>query len=252
MNAGTEPAQASIERLQRELAQSQLMLEDFTFSVSHELRASLRHVNSYLQVLREDLGDGVDDAIGSHLDKVGHAAAHMVRLIDALMELSRVGRAELQLSEVSLERLLSDLRHQLEYEAPGRRIAWRIAPDLPAVHGDMALLGQLLARLLGNALKFTRDCPETTIEIDWERRAGDFLELRIRDNGVGFDPRLQERLFRVFQRLHSPQQFEGIGIGLALVRRIVERHGGTIRASGEIGAGCEISLTLPLAAGVSR
>ena len=253
MNTELEDAHAEIARLRQQLVQAGHALEDFTYSVSHDLRASLRHVSAYLKVVREDLGDGLDASIASHLDTAGEAAAQMARLMDALLELSRVGRVELQWGDVDLARLISDVRHQLEPDALQRHIEWRIAPDLPVVRGDMALLGLVLRHLLANALKFTRRRDPATIDVSWSRRDGR-CELRIRDNGVGFDARQQDRLFRVFQRLHSPRQFEGLGIGLALARRVVERHGGTIvargEATGEAAAGCEISLTLPLADGV--
>ena len=254
MNSELEDAHAEIARLRQQLVQAGNALEDFTYSVSHDLRVSLRHVSAYLQVVREDLGDGLDASIASHLDTAGEAAAQMARLMDALLELSRVGRVELQWGDVDLARLISDVRHQLEPDAAQRPIKWRIAPDLPVVSGDVALLGLVLRHLLANALKFTRPCDPATIDVSWSRREG-HCELRIRDNGVGFNARQQDRLFRVFQRLHSPRQFEGLGIGLALARRVVERHGGTIAARGEAAdgstggtaAGCEISLTLPLA-----
>lgn len=254
MNTELEDARAEIARLRQQLVQAGQALEDFTYSVSHDLRASLRHVSAYLTVVREDLGDGIDAAIASHLDTASEAAAQMARLMDGLLELSRVGRAELQLCDVDLARLISDVRYQLEPDTAQRRIEWRVALALPIVRGDMALLGLVLRHLLANAVKFTRPREQATIDIDWSHSDGR-CELRIRDNGVGFDPRQQDRLFRVFQRLHNPRQFEGLGIGLALARRVVERHGGTIAARGEVAgetaAGCEISLTLPLADGAA-
>lgn len=241
-------AQQQIERLERELAQARLALEDFTYSVSHDLRASLRHVNAYLRIAREDLGEAIDPGIASHLDTAAGAATHMGRLMDGLMELSRVGRTELQTGDVDLGRLIEDTRQQLESEADGRVICWSIAQDLPCVQGDMALLGQMFHCLLDNAIKFTRDCPVTRIGVTWQALDDGFCTLQIQDNGVGFDPRMQDRLFRVFQSLHSARQFDGIGIGLALARRVVERHAGTIRAEAEPGPGCCISLRLPMAA----
>ena len=247
MTQELEQARAEIAQLQRELAQNRLALEDFTYSVSHDLRASLRHVTSYLKIVREDLGAAVDANILAHLDTAGGAAAHMVQLMDGLLELSRVGRAEMQLSDVDLGRLIADVRHQLENGMRQREVQWKIAADVPLVHGDIAMLAQMLAQLLGNAIKFTRDCPVASIDISWTARGDGFCELHISDNGVGFDARFRDRLFRVFQRLHSPKQFEGIGIGLALARAVVERHGGSIRAEAGVGAGCRISLTLPVA-----
>ena len=249
VSAELEEARAEIRRLQLQLAQAAQAVEDYTYSVSHDLRASLRHVSSYLSIVREDLGHGVDPAIVAHLDTAGEAAAHMAHLMDGLLELSRVGCAELQYSDVDLGLLISDLRHQMELDTAVRRIEWSVASDIALVRGDLALLGQMLACLLDNALKFTRQCAVARIEVGWSRRHGGALELRIRDNGVGFDPRFQDRLFRVFQRLHNPREFDGLGVGLALARRVVERHGGTIWADGDMRPGCQVSLTLPIAAG---
>lgn len=247
MMAPPEDASARVAHLERELATARQALEDFTYSVSHDLRASLRHVNSYLPILREDLGEDVDPAIASHLDIVAGAAHHMGRLIDSLMELSRVARTGMQPGDVDLGLLLADVRELLRPAAAGRDIRWTVAPDLPTVLGDMALLGQMLRCLLDNALQFTRTQPVAHIDIRALVLADGMCELQIRDNGVGFDPRLRDRLFRVFQSLHSDRQFTGIGTGLALARRVVERHGGDIRADGEPGKGCCVSLSLPLA-----
>lgn len=236
-----------IEQLERELAQARLVLEDFTYSVSHDLRASLRHVNAYLRIAREDLGDELDPAIGAHLDTAAAAATQMGKLMDGLMELSRVGRAVLQSGVVDMVRLLDDVRQQLHARQQDREVVWQLAPDLPRVRGDMALLSQMLTCLLDNALKFTRDCDVARIAIGWRPLGNGLCEFHIQDNGVGFDPRMQDRLFRVFQSLHSARQFDGIGIGLALARRVIERHGGQIGASGATGQGCRISFCLPMA-----
>ena len=251
MSAELDAAHRQIAELQRALALSRQALEDFTYSVSHDLRAPLRHVDAYLKIVREDLGEGIDRQIAAHLQTAGDAATQMGRLMDGLLELSRLGRAELQFSDVNLQRLVSDLRHQLEPECAGRQIEWRIAPDIPMVHGDMALLGQMLVRLLANALKFTRQCQAAEITVEWCPSEEGWLELNIRDNGVGFDTRFKDRLFRVFQRVHSAKQFEGIGVGLAFARMVVERHGGSVSARGDMAPGCQVSLTLPLARGVA-
>ena len=247
----TELAQAQVADLQRQLAQARQVLEDFTYSVSHDLRAPLRHVASYLKIIREDLGDAVDPGILSHLQTAGDAAVQMGRLMDGLLELSRTGRVELQPSRVELQRVVAEVREKLAPAIAERRILWRVAPDLPAVHGDLALLGQMLLCLLDNAVKFTRQSEAASIDIGWHAQGDARCELYIQDNGAGFDPRFADKLFRVFQRLHSARQFEGIGVGLALARLIVERHGGSIRAQGEPGAGCRVSLTLPLASGAA-
>ncbi len=244
-----EAALQTIDDLQRQLVQSRLALEEFTSSVSHDLRAPLRHVNSYLKIIREDLGHTIDPVIASHLKTAGDAAAHMARLMDGLLELSRVGRAQLQLSDVALQPLVSELLEKLAPEIGARAFEWRVAPDLPVVRGDLALLGQMLLRLLANAVKFTRDGPAAVVEVGWAVLGAGWCEVYVQDNGAGFDPRFADRLFRVFQRLHSPKQFEGIGVGLALARLVVERHGGAIRAQGSPESGCRISLSLPLVNG---
>ena len=245
---GPVAAEQRIEELQRQLALSHQALEEFTFSVSHDLRAPLRHVGAYLKIVQEDLGAGVEPAILSHLQTASEAAAQMGRLMDGLLELSRAGRAQMQWCDVDMQRLVADVRRQMDFECAGRQVEWRIAPDIAPVRGDLALLGQMLVHLLGNALKFTRLAPVAVIEVYARTPKHGWCELCIRDNGVGFDPRLQGRLFRVFQRLHSSKQFEGLGVGLAFARLVVERHGGVVRARGDMAPGCEISLTLPLAA----
>ena len=239
-------AQVQAADLQRQLALARQALEEFTYSVSHDLRAPLRHVTAYLKIIREDLGGAADPAIVSHLQTAGDAAAQMGRLMDGLLELSRAGRVELQPGRVDLPRLLDELKDKLAPAIGERRILWRISRDLPAVQADLALLGQMLLCVLGNAVKYTRHAEAATIEVGWRALAGGWCELHIQDNGAGFDARFADKLFRVFQRLHSSKQYDGIGTGLALARLIVERHGGTIRAAGEVGSGCRVSLTLPL------
>jgi signal transduction histidine kinase len=237
--------QQRLQRLERELAQSRQALEEFTASVSHDLRAPLRHVSAFVRIAREDLGDAVDPDVAAHLDKAADAAVHLGHLMDGLLALSRIGRAELQPGPVDMHRLVDDFCHQIQAPFLGRDVVWQVAPDLPPAYGDVALLHQMMAQLLDNALKFTRDCPQAWIEVEGRSTGDGGVEIQVRDNGVGFDPRQQDRLFRPFQRLHSARAFEGIGIGLALARRVVERHGGTIAASGEVGKGCCITVRLP-------
>lgn len=247
MNLTPVDATQRIEQLERELAQARLALEDFTYSVSHDLRASLRHVNAYLRIAREDLGDQLDPAIAEHLDTAAGAATRMSRLMDGLMELSRVGRAVMQPGVVDMAQLLADVRQHLLPAVDGRDVRWQIAPDLPRVRGDSALLNLMLTCLVDNALKFSHDRAVTEVAVGWTALEQGVCEIHVQDNGVGFDPRMQDRLFRVFQSLHSAREFDGIGIGLALSRRVVERHGGQIRAQGDPGQGCRISFSLPLA-----
>ena len=247
VSAGS-PDASSVEALQRQLVQARQALEDFTYSVSHDLRAPLRHVVSYLKILREDLPQPVDPAILSHLQTASDAAAQMGRQMDGLLELSRLGRQELQQGDVDLQLLIVETLRGLEPQAAGRRVDWVVATDLPRLHGDIALLGRLLQLLLDNALKFSRARDPAVIRIGWQPVRAGWCALQIQDNGAGFDPRFADRLFKAFQRLHSARQFEGLGMGLALARAVVERHGGRIHAEGRPDAGCTISVELPLAA----
>lgn len=244
----TPPAlQLENERLQRELGQARAELEDFTYSVSHDLRASLRHVNAYVQIIREDLGEQTPAAIASHLDTVSQAARQMGRQIDGLLELSRLTQMELQLSTVDAGPLVRDVCTALAPALSGRAVDWQVAFDFPALRCDATLLRQVLTHLLSNAVKFTGTRAEAEIKVTWQATDNCWCALTVTDNGVGFNPQYREKLFHAFQRLHGAREFEGLGMGLALTRKIVERHGGAVWANGVPNAGCSISFTLPLA-----
>lgn len=235
------------EQLRRELGQARTELQDFTHSVSHDLRASLRHVNAYVQIIKEDLGEQTPVAVAAHLSTVSQAARQMGRQIDGLMELARLTRVELQLSTVDAAQLVGDVCTELAPSLAGRTVEWQIAPDFPALTGDAALLRQVLTHLLSNALKFTavRAVPE--IKVSWQMTDGGLCALTVADNGAGFNPQYTDKLFHAFQRLHGAREFEGLGMGLALTRKIVERHGGVVWAKSVPDAGCSVSFTLPLA-----
>lgn len=247
MTSRLEPLLLQSEQLQRELTQARSELEDFTYSVSHDLRASLRHVNAYVQIVKEDLGDQTPVAIAAHLDRVSQAARHMGQQIDALMELSRLTRVDVQLSTVDAGQLVRDLLAALAPALAGRAVEWQVASDFPALLCDAALLQQVLTHLLSNALKFTGARAVAEIKVTWQAHASGLCALTVTDNGVGFNPQYSDKLFHAFQRLHGAREFEGIGMGLALTRKIVERHGGIVWASGVPDAGCSVSFTLPLA-----
>jgi len=195
----------------------------------------------------EENGYPVAPAILSHLQTAGDAAAQMGRQIDGLLELSRVARTDMQWADVDLQRLVAEVQDTLAPEIGERPIDWQVAPDLPRLQGDITLLGRLWWCLLSNAVKFTQATPAACIRIGWQPARPGWCELQIDDNGAGFDPRFADRLFKVFQRLHSARQFDGLGVGLALARLIAERHGGTVRAQGAVDAGCRVSLMLPMA-----
>ena len=236
--------------LQQELQVARQALEDFTYSVSHDLRAPLRHVGAYLKIIREDLGGGIDPRISAHLQTASDAALLLGRQMDGLLEFSRLGQSDLRLVDVDLSRLIAQVCEQVASASPEPLLHWRVAAGLPVVRCDMALLGQTLIHLLGNAVKFSATAESPCVSVGWSAAAEGFCRLTVSDNGVGFDSRFEDRLFRVFQRLHSNRQSpgfgDGLGIGLAFARLVVERHGGSIQIRGDLNPGCEVSLTLPL------
>ncbi|MBB5233967.1 PAS domain-containing sensor histidine kinase [Deinococcus budaensis] len=218
-------------------------LEAFTYSVSHDLRTPVRHVMGFNQLLRQHLGAGADARGERYLKVIEEAAGRMNTLIDAMLDLSRTSRQPLRLGPVELGELVEAVRWELEGEGPGRGVRWQIGP-LPRVMADRDTLRQVLSNLLDNALKYTRPREAPQIELWAEGRPGEWAVF-VRDNGVGFDPRYSNKLFGVFQRLHRAEDFEGTGVGLANVRRIVTRHGGRVWAEGLPGEGATFAFTLP-------
>ena len=235
------------ERLQRELLQARAELEEFTQSVSHDLRASLRHVTAYAQIVTEELGDDLKPEVAAHLQTVTQAARQMGRQIDGLTELSRLTGLTMQLTALDFGALVVDVRLVMPPEPPGRVIEWQIAPDVPALQGDLLMLRQVMTHLFSNALKFSVAQAVTQIRLDWRLTDDGLCAVTVTDNGVGFNPDYAGKLFHAFARLHSPREFEGMGMGLALTRKIIERHGGTVWATATPKAGCSVSFTLPLA-----
>ncbi len=235
------------DRLQRELTQARAELEEFTQSVSHDLRASLRHVTAYVQIVTEELGDELKPEVAAHLQTVTQAARHMGRQIDGLTELSRLTGLTMQLASLDLGALVRDVRLVVTPEPPGRVIEWQIASDVPALHGDLLMLRQVMTHLFSNALKFSAAQAVTQVKLDWRLTDEGLCAVTVTDNGVGFNPDYAGKLFHAFQRLHSPREFDGMGMGLALTRKIIERHGGTVWATATPKLGCSVSFTLPLA-----
>jgi light-regulated signal transduction histidine kinase (bacteriophytochrome) len=238
---------AELETTQRQLAAAKAGLADYAYTVSHDLRANLRHITAYVGLMREELGDAPGAELASHLDTVTKASQLMGRQIDGLIRWSQLDRVELLEATLDLQVLIAEVRHSLAAEAAGRQIEWQVAADFPQLCGDGVLLRELLSHLLSNALKFTRTRPQAVIQVGWQQPAEGLCLVFVRDNGVGFNRRQRDKLFHVFQRLHSGNEFEGLGLGLALARKIVALHGGSIRVEGEPDAGCQISFTLPLA-----
>jgi len=216
--------------------------ESFAYTVSHDLRAPIRVVEGFTRILKEDYGRQLDRIGNDHLDRVLGAAARMNSMIDALLALSKLSSQPLTRQPVNLSQLASYVAEDLRRQAPERGVALHVEPDLQ-VAGDPTLLRLVLENLLGNAWKYTGKCAAP--EVWLERRPQHPDTYTVRDNGAGFDMRFADRLFGVFQRLHSANDFHGTGIGLATVRRIVRRHGGEVWAEAEVDRGASFHFTLP-------
>ena len=242
----TDPQDARIAALEAELAAVRADVQEFTYTASHDLRAQLRHILAYADIVQEDAGPQLDAQAQSHLATITSAARHMGVLMDGLMAYARLGTVPLNPVAQPVRPLLLEVCQALQASHPGRGLEWCIADDFPEVCADAELLRQVWTHVLANALKFTRPRAQALIEVGWEAGADGPCVLHVRDSGVGFRADQQAKLFHVFQRLHSPRDFEGIGMGLALTRKVVERHGGTVWAEGGVDAGCCIRFTLPL------
>lgn len=224
----------------RELMRANQELESFAYSVSHDLRAPLRAIDGFSRILAERYGDRLDEAGRGYLARVRRAAGRMGELIDSMLQLSRLTRSPLKVERVDLSRVAHEAIEELQAGDPSRNVEAVIEPGL-MVDGDATLLRGLMGNLVGNAWKFTRDRDPARIEFG-RTPAGEFY---VRDNGAGFAQEYVDKLFRPFQRLHNEEHFAGHGIGLATVHRIVERHGGAIRAEGRVGEGATFYFTLP-------
>lgn len=224
-------------------------LESFSYSVSHDLRAPLRHIQGYVEMLVKDTDNRLTEKSQRYLKTVSECAVDMGLLIDDLLEFSRMGRAELRQQSVCLDNLVTTLVDDLKPDTLDRTIVWTVSP-LPEVIGDQAMLKQAFVNLLSNAIKYTRPRAIAEIEIGIEGQENDQVILFVRDNGVGFDMKYIDKLFGVFQRLHRIDEFEGTGIGLANVRRIILRHGGRVWAESKLDEGTTLYFTLkPVSAG---
>jgi light-regulated signal transduction histidine kinase (bacteriophytochrome) len=240
-------AAASLEEANARLLGANQELEAFSYSASHDLRAPLRNVTGFLELLRQRIKDNLDDESARFFTVMTSETRRMGALIDDLLAFSRVSRAEMKVVPVNLDTLVAEVRQELQPDAAGREIEWRIGA-LPPIEGDLVLVRQVLSNLLGNALKFTRQRTPAIIEVGARPASGGdrTATIFVRDNGAGYDPKYAEKLFGVFQRLHSQRDFEGTGIGLANVKRIIVRHGGRVWAEGAINAGATFYFTLPV------
>jgi signal transduction histidine kinase len=218
-------------------------LEAFSYSVSHDLRAPLRHISGFIDLLRRKIGPNLDEKGRHYVDMITGSGEKMGRLIDDLLAFSRMGRTEMRRATVPLGDLLEDVIKDLRGEMKGRKIAWEIAP-LPEVCADASMLRLALMNLLSNAIKFTRYRSAARIRVGHTEGADGEIVVFVKDNGAGFDMKYVGKLFGVFQRLHPTEEFEGTGIGLANVRRIVHRHGGKTWAEGAVGEGATFYFTI--------
>jgi light-regulated signal transduction histidine kinase (bacteriophytochrome) len=270
-------AQVEIRRLNAELEQrvvertAQLQaanneLQAFSYSVSHDLRAPLRHIIGFVELLQKDAGPSLSEKNLHHLATISLSAKRMGDLIDDLLAFSRIGRSEMQKVDINLDQLVRETLGDFQAETKGRKIAWKINP-LPSVRADRALLRLALVNLISNAVKFTGARAGARIEIgcapplEKQKAEGRKVEIGVpsplsalpqeetvifvRDNGAGFDPHYADKLFGVFQRLHSRDEFEGTGIGLANVKRIIDRHGGHVWAEGVVDGGATFYFSIP-------
>jgi light-regulated signal transduction histidine kinase (bacteriophytochrome) len=213
-------------------------LEAFTYSVSHDLRAPLRHIAGFSGILLEDFKQKLEPEAQHHLQRIHQGTEKMGRLVDELLNLARVGRQALKLQNTELSDITQEAIRELAPETQGREIEWRVAA-LPSTACDPTLVKQIFQNLIANALKYSRPRQHAVIEIGQQENA-----LFVRDNGVGFNMKYADKLFGVFQRLHRAEEFEGTGVGLATVKRIVEKHGGRVWAESKPDAGATFYFTL--------
>jgi PAS domain S-box-containing protein len=240
-----------IENLNLELAKRSTALESinreleaFAYSVSHDLRAPLRHIAGFTELLQKKASSVVDEKSNRYIAMILDSAKRMENLIDDLLAFSRIGRAETQKTVFSLTQLVREALSEVREDTQERNIAWKIGA-LPDFYGDRSMLRLVLVNLISNAIKFTRTRPQAEIEIGCADGNSDDSVVFVRDNGVGFDMKYVNKLFGVFQRLHDSDAFEGTGIGLATVQRIIHRHGGTVWAEGVVDSGATFYFSAP-------
>ena len=238
-----EQLEQRVQQRTAELTEANRELEAFTQSVSHDLRAPLRHISGFADIAASHPAAAQNEELQKPLQQITTAAARLGRLMDDLLAFSRVTRRTLARQPVALAPLLAEVQRELQPDTAGRSVEWKIAP-LPEVSGDPATLRIVWHNLLANSVKYTRHRTPAIIEVNCRPAETEWI-FSVRDNGAGFDMQYADRLFSVFQRLHPEQEFEGTGLGLANVRRIVERHGGRVWAEGEVNRGATFYFTLP-------
>jgi PAS domain S-box-containing protein len=238
-----EQLELRVARRTSQLEAANRELEAFSYSISHDLRAPLRAINGFTRILVEDFSEGLDPAAINYMRRVQSSAVKMGQLIDELLQFSRVSRQEMKQEPVDLARLIPEVFAELREGHPDERQIDLTIEPLPCVPGDLSLLKQVFVNLLGNAIKYTRNRSQARIEVGVQMQNGEEVFF-VRDNGAGFDMRYAERLFGVFQRLHREEEFEGTGVGLAIVDRIIQKHGGRIWAEAAVDQGATFYFTL--------
>ena len=237
-------AQQQLEQKNARLEAANKELEAFSSSVSHDLRAPLRHLQGFTEALVEDYLAALGEQGKEYLTHITDAVAQMGALIDALLGFARTAQHPLHHAYIDFSDLVHKIISEMQLEQAGRRIEW-IVPSLPTVHGDPTLLRQVWVNLVENAMKYTRKKECARIEIGCRDQSPDEFVFFVKDNGAGFDMSHAEQLFGLFHRLHRADEFEGVGLGLANVRRIIDRHGGRTWAEGEAGKGATFYFSLP-------
>jgi signal transduction histidine kinase len=237
-----EELEERVEKRTAELAAANQELEAFTYSVAHDLRAPLRHISGFSKILMEDFGPTLGLEAKGYLDRVQEGTFKMGQLVDELLSLARVGRQSLNLQATGLNSIIAEVVSLLESETKGRQIEWRIA-NLPFIDCDPTLMKQVFQNLVSNALKYSRPRLQTVIEIGQINSDGE-AAIFVRDNGVGFNMKYKDKLFGVFQRLHRTEDFEGTGVGLATVLRIIKKHKGRVWAEAELDRGATFYFTI--------
>jgi two-component system, chemotaxis family, sensor kinase Cph1 len=229
--------------LSAELQRSNKELEAFSYSVSHDLRAPFRHIIGYAELLKQSADDRLTERDERYLDVITKSAHFAGTLVDNLLNFSQVGRSKLKLQQIDMQLLVKEAIRDLETEVSNRQVEWQVR-DLPQIEGDVFMLRLVWQNLLQNALKYTRNRDQAVVEIGGEKLDKETV-FSVRDNGVGFDQAYADKLFGVFQRLHRMEDYEGTGVGLANVRRIVAKHGGTTWAEGKVDRGAEFFFSMP-------